>query len=417
MRALLVLAAALLTAVFILRYVFARPWSGFRKACAPPSDLLQALFEKGLLSREKVGDDVPGVVEALAGVVIEQDAKIKALNAIIYDINEGVLLTDGRGGISLVNNALLKMLNQSDAHPDDWIGRDIQGLVRAPQIIRALKDVDTCLEQTGNIRIVQNNKEMDVTVRRLDSSDGGGCLMIFNDVSGLVRSEQVAKDLVANVAHQLRTPLTSIKGYAETLLDQGSLDPEMSRRFLTIILKNSDRLAGIVRNILTLAQLESAGCLKGAEKLSFKEVVLKAVDAMSPFSEEKGIRLDIRVPEKDVLIVASPSAIEQAVVNLIDNAVKYSSEGSGVAVVMEVQGAEAVLSVSDEGPGIPTDALDKVFERFYRLGNDKTGGAGLGLSIVRQVAQIHNGRTWVEGRLGHGSTFYLAVPVSLPDPP
>ena len=406
-------------AALVILWLFLKSWHGLQKTCAPIPDIPPGLLEKFLpyLSPEEVRNDPSKAIMGLADIVTKQDAGIEAMNAVVQEIDEGVLLAGSHAEINFVNHRLLKMLNPLDgSQPDRWLGRDVQGLIRAPQLIRALEAVNDGLEQDRDIRIVQNDREMDVAVRKIDGPDGGQLLMVFSDVSGLIRSGQTARDLVANVAHQLRTPLTSIKGYAETLLDQGSLDQETSRRFLTVILKNADRLTGLVRDILILAQLDGADGLKGSETVRFKEVILRAIDATLPLSEEKGIKFVTRFHEKEVLVMGFSSSLEQAVVNLLDNAIKYTGANTTVTVTLKEQGAEAVLSVSDEGPGIPSEALDRVFERFYRLEHDRTGGTGLGLSIVRQTAQVHKGRAWAESRLGRGATFYIAMPVFSPDP-
>lgn len=412
------MSAALLAAFFILWFMLSRFGDTSRKTSAGFPDLPPILFEKGFLpylSPEEVMNDPLKAIKGLAGLIVEQDARIKILNVVLQDIDEGVLLTDSRAKISFVNHGLLKMLSQPNVCTDIWVGCDAQGLVRAPQLIRVLEAVNDGLEQDKDIRIVQNDREMDVAVRKIDGTDGGQLLMVFSDVSGLIRSERAARDLIANVAHQLRTPLTSIKGYAETLIDQDSIDMETSRRFLTIILKNADRLTGFVRDVLILTQLDGAGGLKDARPVRLKDVMLKAVETATPLSEEKGIRFMTKFLEEEVYIRGIPSSIEQAVANLLDNAIKYTAVNTTITITLEKKKGEAILSVSDEGPGIPCEALDKVFERFYRLERDRTEGTGLGLSIVKQTAQLHKGRAWAESQLGRGATFYIAIPVFSPD--
>jgi signal transduction histidine kinase len=413
------MAAAALFVALVILWRFLKSWRGLQKTCVPVPDIPPGLLEKFLpyLSLEEVRNDPSKAIIGLADIATKQDAEIKALNAVLQEIDEGVLLAGSHAEINFINHRLLNMLNPQDGYPPErWLGRDIQGLVRAPQLIRMLKAADDPREQDIFIRVTQNDRELDVTVRKKDGPGGAQFLMIFRDVTALIRSGQTARDLVANVAHQLRTPLTSIKGYAETLLDQGPIDQETSMRFLTVILKNADRLTGLVRDILILAQLDGADGLKDAKTVRLRDVILKAIDAVTPFSEEKGIRLITRFSEEEIFVKGVYSGLEQAVVNLLDNAIKYTGVNTTVTVTLGRKEGEAVLSVSDEGPGIPCEALDKVFERFYRLERDRTGGTGLGLSIVRQTAQVHKGRAWAESQLGKGATFYIAIPVFSPDP-
>lgn len=406
---------AIITVIFIIfiiwRFTRLRHWMRrtYSPATAIPFDLIERLPPS--LKLEDFKNDPSNAIGCLADIVTKQNTKIEALNTILQNIDEGVLLTDSNTEISFVNQSLLKMLDSPDA--GNWVGRDVQGLIRTPPLIRLLKAVDDTCAQDNHIRVTQNDREMDVTVRKMDGFDDGRFLLIFRDVSTIVRSGQTARDLIANVAHQLRTPLTSIKGYAETLLDQGSIDKEISRRFLTVILKNADRLTGLVRDILILAQLDGADGLKDAQTVRFKDVILKAADVVAPAATGHGIKFVTEFPKRDILVKGSPSGIEQAVVNLLDNAVKYTGGGAAITIVLKEHNGDAVLSVSDHGPGIPSEALDKVFERFYRLERDRTGGTGLGLSIVRQTAQVHKGRAWAESQLGKGSTFYIAIPIFL----
>lgn len=404
--------------LWLLRFL--KSWYGSRtptQAHDVPYDLLEKFLPP--LDAKEIRNDPSKAVVGLADVVIKQEIQINELHAILDEIDEGVLLTKNHTEIGFINHSLLKMLNTPDTNPPGrWSGLDIQGVIRTPQLIKMLKKTtDYPHERDERIRIAQNDREMDVTIKKIGGPDSARFLMIFRDVTALVRSEQAARDLIANVAHQLRTPLTSIKGYAETLIDQDSIDMETSRRFLTIILKNADRLTDFVRDVLILTQLDGTGeLLKDARPVRLKDIILKAVETATPFSEEKGIRVMTKLLEEEVYIRAIPSSIEQAIANLLDNAIKYTAAHTTVTIALEKKNGEAILSVSDEGPGIPCEALDKVFERFYRLERDRAEGTGLGLSIVKQTAQIHKGRAWAESRLGRGATFYMAIPLSSPHP-
>ena len=237
---------------------------------------------------------------------------------------------------------------------------------------------------------------------------------MLNDVTRLKRLEAVRRDFVANVSHELKTPVTSIKGFAETLEDGALDDPEAARRFVRIIAGQADRLNSIIEDLLALSTLEQSGDspLLQLEEADLCDVVAVALEVCGPKAEAKSIELREDCPGR-LLARVSPPLLEQAVVNLIDNAVKYSAEGSAVVVTLEETGDEVVVSVTDEGPGVAREHLPRLFERFYRVDKARSrdlGGTGLGLAIVKHIAQTHGGRVSVDSVVGRGSTFRIHLP-------
>ena len=219
---------------------------------------------------------------------------------------------------------------------------------------------------------------------------------------------------MANVSHELKTPVTSIKGFAETLEDGALEDTVAARRFVRIIAGQADRLNSIIEDLLALSTLEQSGDspLLQLEGADLCDVVAVALEVCGPKAGAKGIELREECPGR-LFARVSPPLLEQAVVNLIDNAVKYSAEGCAVVVTLEEQGDEVVVSVSDEGQGIAREHLPRLFERFYRVDKARSrdmGGTGLGLAIVKHVAQIHGGRVSVDSVVGRGSTFRIHLP-------
>jgi two-component system phosphate regulon sensor histidine kinase PhoR len=228
--------------------------------------------------------------------------------------------------------------------------------------------------------------------------------------------ENIRRDFVANVSHELKTPITSIKGFLETLREGALKDPEHAERFLDIIIKHTDRLTAIVDDLLSLSRIER-DAEKGEIALQDRRIaeVLDAVGkACRKRAQLKNIKLEC---EADDTIVAQINAtlLEQAIVNLVDNAVKYSEPDQTVIVRAEKIGEEVVIKVVDEGCGIPRDHLERIFERFYRVDkarSRKVGGTGLGLAIVKHIVSAHGGRITVESSLGKGSTFSIYLPVA-----
>jgi two-component system phosphate regulon sensor histidine kinase PhoR len=233
-------------------------------------------------------------------------------------------------------------------------------------------------------------------------------------VTRLRRLEQVRQDFVANVSHELRTPITSIKGFVETLID-GALDsPEEARRFLEIVAKQSDRLTAILEDLLILSRTEAGTSRKEIrlERSNLLEVIEAAVALCKPKASAKGIAITIACPEALEARMNAP-LLEQAVTNLVDNAVKYSDSDERVLVEAEQNDEGVVLRVQDHGAGIPAEHLPRLFERFYRVDKARSrslGGTGLGLSIVKHISSAHGGKVRVESTPGQGSTFSIYLP-------
>ena len=238
--------------------------------------------------------------------------------------------------------------------------------------------------------------------------------MIY-DLTQLRRLENFRRDFVANVSHEIKTPLTVIRGAVETLRDGAIEEPESAARFMQIIELHSERLTSLVEDILSLSKLE---CHAVGEGYNFTVVgaalpVSTAMELAQPKAEAAGIKLTCTV-ESDPKIEADVQLLEQAVFNLIDNAIKHSGENREIQVRVREENDEAVIDVIDHGCGIPAEHLPRLFERFYRVDkarSRKAGGTGLGLAIVKHIMQLHRGRAEVSSRVGEGSTFSLRLPV------
>jgi two-component system phosphate regulon sensor histidine kinase PhoR len=240
-----------------------------------------------------------------------------------------------------------------------------------------------------------------------------GALIVLNDVTRLRRLETVRRDFVANVSHELKTPITAVKGCVETLLDGALADPAAGRRFLDIIARQAERLNAIVDDLLALSRIEQE-----AEKQEIplrrgplREVAQAAIQSCTVGAAARDIRIDLDCPDAPTAKI-NPPLLEQALVNLIDNAVKYSESGSRVLVEIRRKDREVRIRIRDWGCGIPREHLPRLFERFYRVDkarSRKVGGTGLGLAIVKHIAQAHGGRVEVESTPGVGSVFTLVL--------
>ncbi|MEJ2663579.1 MAG: ATP-binding protein [Spirochaetia bacterium] len=241
-----------------------------------------------------------------------------------------------------------------------------------------------------------------------------GVLLVLRDITRMRKLENVRKEFAMNVSHELRTPLTSIKGFVETILEKSIKNPLETKRFLSIIEQQTDRVIAIVDDLMSLARLEK-DTERGSIELSplgIDEVIQRARGACESAAREKEIVLRVTC-EKDLRIQGNPLLLEQALVNLIDNAIKYSDKKSEISLQGTRLGGDIVIRVSDHGCGIPEEHLPRIFERFYRVDKARSselGGTGLGLAIVKHIAQAHGGRAEVESRVDEGSTFSIILP-------
>lgn len=238
-----------------------------------------------------------------------------------------------------------------------------------------------------------------------------------SDVGEIHRLETVRRDFVANVSHELKTPVTAIRGLVETLIDDKQMEAATKDRFLGKIKGQALRLSNLVADLLTLSRLESQKTLQESEKEKFdlKKVIKTSKEAQQPSIESKKIRLQTELPSEPVPVMGDFEALRQSVDNLLGNAVKYTSEQGNITVGLTVDGKEAILYVKDTGAGIEPQHLDRIFERFYRVDKARSrelGGTGLGLSIVKHVAMSHGGSVSVDSTPGVGSIFRIHLPIS-----
>jgi two-component system phosphate regulon sensor histidine kinase PhoR len=241
-----------------------------------------------------------------------------------------------------------------------------------------------------------------------------GALIVLNDVTRLRKLENIRRDFVANVSHEIKTPITAIKGFVETLRDGAAKNPEDGERFLSIIQKHVDRLEALVEDLLSLSRIEKEGEREEIvlKERAIREVLAGAIQLCDARASAKNIVLELTCDE-DLKGEINPALLEQAVVNLIDNAIKYSDPGKRVHVEARAENKGLLIRVQDHGCGIEKKHLDRLFERFYRVDkarSRKLGGTGLGLAIVKHIIQAHGGNVSVESQPGQGSTFSLHLP-------
>lgn len=365
------------------------------------------------------------LADAMNGMAHQLDERIRTVtrqrneqDAILTGMVEGVIAVDTEERILMVNAAAARML---DGSYTAIRGKLIQEAVRNAELQIFLRDLLSRREAMNReIRFVASNggeHTLEIQGNVLTGSKGGvkGALAVMHDVTDLKQLERIRRDFVANVSHELRTPLTSIKGFVETLLDGAIEEKEERVRFLDIIANHVNRLNSIIEDLLIISRLEKEeNEAVDLERTSLAGIVKEAVEVCSGKALEKGISVDFTC-NHETIVEVNPSLLEQAVINLVDNAIKYSDRDSRVRVNCEKGENEVRIAVTDEGPGIESEHLPRIFERFYRVDkarSRKMGGTGLGLAIVKHIMNVHNGNASVESRVGRGTTFTLHIPVS-----
>jgi len=398
-----------------------------RRISRPLEEARQAAmrFAQGDLQRRLPvdgSDEIAGLAEAMNGMAAELDERIRTVlrqraeqQAVLDSMTEGVLAVDNDERLLKLNRATAQLLG---IDPEAAQGRSIQEIIRNTELQRFIARVlasDGPLEAEIPFRQAGEQRDMQAHGTLLHDEEDRriGALVVLNDVTRLRRLETVRRDFVANVSHELKTPITSIKGFVETLLDGSLRNPEEAERFLAIIARHADRMDAILEDLLSLSRLEGQGGEAAPlEPGPMQAVIESALQTCEAQAAEKGIQVEL-TGNRDAVARINPALLEQAMVNLLDNAVKYSPSGSRVSVSVAQTEAETLIHVSDQGCGIAREHLPRIFERFYRVDTGrsrKLGGTGLGLAIVKHIAQVHQGSVSVESTLGAGSTFTIHLP-------
>ncbi len=325
---------------------------------------------------------------------------------------EGVALLDPAGRVQLVNRSLEEQLE---------LNVDVRGLTVAEAFRRS--ELANLLQQLeGDARVIScdldfgSNKprSFEVTAARIFDREGRaqGAILVFHDQTRIRQMENTRREFVANVSHELRTPLSLIKGYVETLLDGATADPELTAKFLKTIDRHSNRLTNLIEDLLTISRLESGQITLQLRPVPLRGFVDDLLQELQKRAAERGTTIRNVIPN-GLEAAADPDRLEQVLVNLIENAIKYGKAGGQIEIGGAAREEGVELCVSDDGPGIPPEARDRVFERFYRVDRARsreTGGTGLGLSIVKHIVQSHGGKVWLESEPGRGATFRFTLP-------
>jgi two-component system phosphate regulon sensor histidine kinase PhoR len=367
--------------------------------------------EVGLLARSF--NRMTGRLRERMDIISQERGRVLA---VLAGMQEGVVALDLDGRIMLMNESACRILGTS---PRESAGKLINEVTRVPAI---LETVSGGLKSAapGQVEIVVPGRQGDrlIGLHAVSLNDTGGrqtgFIMVLDDLTDLRRLERVRRDFVANVSHELKTPVSAIKGMLETVIDDPKLSDIERSHFLGRAKAQVNRMAALVDDLLALSRAESGVEAMEREPVDFRGPVRESLLFSAQLVQARGLKVESEIPAEPVLVHGDAESLRQAVGNLVDNAVKYSGTGGLVTVRLRAGEREALVEVSDTGPGIGPEHLDRIFERFYRVDKARSremGGTGLGLAIVRHIAIAHGGRVEVSSALGRGSIFRLYIPL------
>jgi len=368
---------------------------------------------EGSVPAQRIGFQLEKIVNELEQLQKQISKRESGMQTIFSAMQDALLVVDSNRQVILTNQTFRKLFDA----PEISLATPLWEVVRDPTLDRLLTDA---FRGDGPVRcelaLDDSQIELHAVATKNEAGEITGALVLFHDITELKRIDQVRRDFVANVSHELRTPLSILRGYIETLLDSPKTSSEELTRILRVMERHSNRLELLVEDLLTLAQLES-----GNPDLQLANVDLPSFfrDMIHDWEKKftgKQLNIVVDVPSELSPICVDRTRLQEALYNLLDNAVKYSRERGEIRLSARQCDGETELIVSDQGIGIAKEDLPRIFERFYRADKarspDKVRGTGLGLAIVKHIAQLHGGRVEAESELGKGTTIRVLLPMN-----
>ncbi|WP_417203490.1 two-component system histidine kinase PnpS [Acetoanaerobium sticklandii] len=356
------------------------------------------------------------LTEKLDTTLLEISSEKSKLNAIIKHMEDGLVAIDGKGQIIHYNPSFLSMLNlrekdltdkSYDKIIDDY-SKDLEyGAILQKSISNSSENI-----------IFENNKKRILKASpalfRDEAGRISGAIVVFQDITESQRLEDMRREFVANVSHELKTPITTIKSYSETLLCGALEDKELSKSFVEVIENEADRMSSLVKDLLQLSHMDYEKVVWEMHHLDLREIVTDSVRKLEVHFQNKNQRLNMQISDEAVPIYADRGKIQQVIINLLTNAIKYTPENGNIRISAQVVDKNAIFEVQDSGIGIPKEDIKRIFERFYRVDKGRSraqGGTGLGLSIAHNIIKQHKGSIKVSSELEKGSVFTVYFPV------
>lgn len=361
-------------------------------------------------------DELGQLANAFEAVVTELQIQIRTfereqrkLEAVLKQLTDGVVIVDDTGIIQMINPAAKKIFNIEGV---DVIGQSLAIVTRHHDIVNLWKKTqESDKGDVNSIEISTNKVVLQALGIPLIESLPGSSLLVFHDVTRIRHLETVRRDFISNISHELRTPLASLKALTETLQDGALEDTNVANRFLNRMEIEVDSISLIVQELLELSRIESGRVPLNLETVDPCELISTAVERLRLQAERSGLTLNINCPNDLPAILADFSRMEQVLVNLLHNAIKFTPSGGSITISCNQNDAHVIYAVSDTGEGISSEDFPRIFERFYKADRARAGGGtGLGLAIAKHLVEAHNGEIWAESIEGKGSTFYFSIP-------
>ncbi|PAE24141.1 two-component system histidine kinase PnpS [Bacillus sp. 7894-2] len=366
--------------------------------------------ETGMLSKS-----INVLARNLQEMVKSQEMQQDRLGALIENMGSGLILIDSRGYINLVNRPYKEVFN---VNPSEYLYKLYYEVIEHKGITEVVEEIFMTEQKVKKQLIIPVNIERRYFevygVPIIGTNDEWkGILLVFHDITELKKLEQMRKDFVANVSHELKTPITSIKGFSETLLDGAMENKQTLNDFLNIILKESDRLQSLIQELLDLSKIEKQGFSLSIQQLDLADVLEDVVAIMKGKAAEKEIVLEYKRVDKPVYIVGDVHRLKQVFINIISNAISYTPNQGVVYISSADTGSTVITEIRDTGIGIEAGEIPRIFERFYRVDKARSrnsGGTGLGLAIVKHLVEAHKGTISVKSEVGKGTAFIIELP-------
>lgn len=354
-------------------------------------------------------ENLQSAINSLQSIFNIERSNLKSENArlatVLEQLTDGVLIVDADGRVQFANPAARKLFDAPNP-----IQQTVAQVIRNFQLIEAWRKCQQTREiQIETVELPTRKLFLQLTV--IPDKYESGSLLLAQDLTRVRRLETVRRDFISNVSHELRTPLASLKALTETLQNGALADAEAGPRFLDRIHTEVDALTQMTQELLDLSRIESGQVELNFAPISPKNLINSAAERMKAQAERANLKITVHCGDKLQTMRADYARLEQVLVNLIHNAVKFTKPGGEISLFAEPTENGVRFAVRDTGIGIPAESLNRIFERFYRVDSSRTGsGTGLGLSIAKHIVEAHKGKIWAESELGQGSVFYFLIP-------
>ncbi|ASK62991.1 PAS domain-containing sensor histidine kinase [Virgibacillus phasianinus] len=408
--------------ILMLLHIFEKYMKPIRKATKTVDELVKGNYRARIhhASNGSVGElsnKINILARNLSELTIQEDIHEKQLVTVIDNTESGLVLIDEKGYIHLVNRKFISLFGNT---PKDYKGHlyyDVLDNEKIHHLVQQTFLYEENVKESFTQIINFDKKYIQIIGAPIFNEKKmlKGAVLVFYDITELKKLELTRKDFVANVSHELKTPITSIKGFAETLLDNKENNPEVVEKFHQIIYDESDRLQILIQDLLTLSKLEKDEFELQVTDFHIGKVIEEVIAVIHQQAEQKGLNLTVDV-EKDIKVKADREQMKQVLFNLLANAVSYTPGKGEITLMIEKTDSNMHIAVSDSGIGIGEEAIPRLFERFYRVDKARsrnTGGTGLGLAIVKHIVEVHEGKIKVDSELDKGSTFHVYIPTNL----